>query len=602
MSQEQPMSKEEGWYQILCVVIAYLTRWVTPDFFGIRLADTQVLHVMLWTVVFYFTLRPTYKTLRFFHKFSGGTNRFKHTQIYRKLSKSFITGVVPLGIFLALLFATRFYVTSDQWESIAIAGLATGVIAFAAKKFFPNLLTFWDLTRLGAGGSARFCGFFEEQKLRYKKGALFMGRSLFNNQPIGLISKQHMITIGGTRAGKGTNCIIPNLLLWEGSALVIDPKGTNAHVTAEARRKMGHAVHIVDPFGIYDENTSSSFNPLSELDLASISVREDILVIVECLIVKSGKQENPYFDNTSYDIVSGVIAHVASHPDYEGKRNLATVYRLLTDKPENQAALWIDMSDNEEPSNLAREAGNSAIELAGTDTYRNVMSTVRQHMNWLGSRGMQRILHDTSFTIREMKDRPTTIYLILPPQLLDVHKRFLRLFVDSTVQSFSSGGRAQTPVLFLLDEFYSMGRMSSIARAFSLMASYNMILWPFIQDWGQLTELYGDKMAQTFINNSRAVQVFGVDDDDTRKFVSSRLGDRSLGKISKIDRSNQNLGLRHPTDISKEIGILADKQYVMVNGGNPLLLRRIQYFKDRMFKGKAGLDPDYAQSNKRKAA
>ena len=35
----------------------------------------------------------------------------------------------------------------------------------------------------------------------------------------------HLITFAPTRAGKGTGQIIPNLLTWQGSALVIDVKG-----------------------------------------------------------------------------------------------------------------------------------------------------------------------------------------------------------------------------------------------------------------------------------------------------------------------------------------------------------------------------------------
>src|SRR5207253_2157203 len=39
---------------------------------------------------------------------------------------------------------------------------------------------------------------------------------------------RHLLTIAPTRAGKGTTTIIPNLLTYGGSALVVDPKGENA--------------------------------------------------------------------------------------------------------------------------------------------------------------------------------------------------------------------------------------------------------------------------------------------------------------------------------------------------------------------------------------
>ena len=61
---------------------------------------------------------------------------------------------------------------------------------------------------------------------------------------------RHLMTIAPTRSGKGTTQIVPNLLTYAGSALVIDPKGENAAITAEQRYHMGQEIHIVDPWGI----------------------------------------------------------------------------------------------------------------------------------------------------------------------------------------------------------------------------------------------------------------------------------------------------------------------------------------------------------------
>jgi type IV secretory pathway TraG/TraD family ATPase VirD4 len=70
---------------------------------------------------------------------------------------------------------------------------------------------------------------------------------------------RHLLTIAPTRSGKGTSAIVPNLLTYQESALVIDPKGENARMTA-ARRGDGHSaagipgmgqkVHVVDPWAI----------------------------------------------------------------------------------------------------------------------------------------------------------------------------------------------------------------------------------------------------------------------------------------------------------------------------------------------------------------
>ncbi len=67
------------------------------------------------------------------------------------------------------------------------------------------------------------------------KSGLLLGRR--DGRIIGWNDDRHVMTIAGSRAGKGVSLIIPNLLLYEGSALVIDPKGENARITAGRRGK-----------------------------------------------------------------------------------------------------------------------------------------------------------------------------------------------------------------------------------------------------------------------------------------------------------------------------------------------------------------------------
>ena len=49
---------------------------------------------------------------------------------------------------------------------------------------------------------------------------------------------RHLVTLAGSRAGKGRSLIIPNLLSYPGSVVCIDPKGENAAVTARYRREV----------------------------------------------------------------------------------------------------------------------------------------------------------------------------------------------------------------------------------------------------------------------------------------------------------------------------------------------------------------------------
>jgi type IV secretion system protein VirD4 len=59
---------------------------------------------------------------------------------------------------------------------------------------------------------------------------------------------RHLVTIGGTRSGKGASVIVQALLQVPHSVLVSDPKGQLAAVTARQRRAMGQEVCFLNPF------------------------------------------------------------------------------------------------------------------------------------------------------------------------------------------------------------------------------------------------------------------------------------------------------------------------------------------------------------------
>lgn len=59
------------------------------------------------------------------------------------------------------------------------------------------------------------------------------------------------MTVAPTGSGKGIGAVIPNLLDYPGSALVLDVKGENAAVTAPAPGgRSARAVYSVDPFAV----------------------------------------------------------------------------------------------------------------------------------------------------------------------------------------------------------------------------------------------------------------------------------------------------------------------------------------------------------------
>ena len=176
---------------------------------------------------------------------------------------------------------------------------------------------------VGMGGSSSFGGLFHDWAHRHRKGQLLLGGSLYSpDWIVGRSDDRHFITIATNRSGKGRSAIIPNLLTWPGSALVVDPKGQNAAVTAAARghgggrvkKGMGQSVRIVDPFGELKAQgvdlPTHRFNPLTALDPAALDVVEQIRRLTDALVVPDPKGGSDFWDRSSSIVIAGAVAHV----------------------------------------------------------------------------------------------------------------------------------------------------------------------------------------------------------------------------------------------------------------------------------------------------
>lgn len=368
----------------------------------------------------------------------------------------------------------------------------------------------------------------DPKKYPYKSGRLFLGH--VDGQEVGIETERHAITIAGAGSGKGTSVIIPNLLKWTHNALVIDPKGENAEATAETREKMGQAVHVLAPFGAkkVPKRFHATYNPLDELDPEALTIKEDIDAISDGTVMRADP-EAANWDDGAQTVISGLIAHVliTAEPD---KKNLIEVRNILRNDDRLAEAAHA-MKDMEECAGVAQEAASTIFAKEGN----YYISNARKNTKWLDSKAMVEALSTSSFSLADLKNKNATVFLVLPANYLGQHGRFLRLFVRSGIEAMAreteTGELRDKQCLFMLDEFFSLGRIDEIAKASGLMRGYGLQLWPILQDLGQLIDLYGREGSETFFANADLHQFFGNTDSLSLEQISARLGVTDMSEI-----------------------------------------------------------------------
>ncbi len=125
---------------------------------------------------------------------------------------------------------------------------------------------------------------------------------------LGRDDDRHVVTIAGSRAGKSSTVLIPNLRRYPGSVVVLDPKGELARATAAHRAKMGQRVFVLDPFGETGVPTASH-NPFAELRHGKADhVAADAAQIADALII--GNPRDPHWTDSAKNLVRGIILHL----------------------------------------------------------------------------------------------------------------------------------------------------------------------------------------------------------------------------------------------------------------------------------------------------
>jgi len=441
-------------------------------------------------------------------------------------------------------------------------------------------------------GTAHFASQADIDALTKTREGLLIGREGPGGKLMRYDGPAHLLTMAPTRSGKGVGTIIPNLLLQNRSVVCIDPKGENARITARTRSAFG-PVHILDPFGVTGR-PSAAYNPLAALDPHSPDIAEDAALLADALVYDApGQAGEAHWNEEAKALITGLILHIAA-TETRDRRQLGTLRDHLTLAPVDFAALLVQMQGNPACNGLIRRAANRHLSKSDREAA-GVLSAAQRHTHFLDSPRMTDVMARSDFVFADLKQRISTVFLVLPPDRLDTYARWLRLLVtQSLTDMVRAPGRPASPILYLLDEFASLGHLSPVERAMGLLAGYGVQLWPILQDIHQLKAIYGQK-AGTFLSNAGVLQIFGVNDHESARLVSDLLVQTTVvfQTISQ-NLDSEDIGMSYsahhtgrPLLTPDEVRRLPPESEILFLAGQaPHIAYKLRYYDDPEFKGK----------------
>ena len=491
-----------------------------------------------------------------------------------------------------------------------VSGLIVGALILAALFYKPGIFR-----KPTTFGSAEWASGEDVEREGLTRGeGFFLGAFQANPErevELYYPRDRHLLTVAPTRGGKGVSAIMPNLLTYEGSVLVIDPKGENALITAEARQAMGHDIRIVDPWNLASATLkldAARFNPLDWLRSDDPDLAENAMLLADALVVPSGG-DNKFWDEEAKALLFGLLLYLATEDREAGTRTLGRMRDLLTlaDAPVegsdelSMPELLARMATSSHP--LVRSASNRFISKADRERA-SVLSSAQSQTHFLDSPRIRESLSASDFGFEDLKTSRLSVYLVLPADRLDTFGRWLRLLIQQaiTVNARNIDQAPDKPVLFMLDEMPALGHLKMVEQAYGLMAGFGIQLWGIVQDLSQLKRIYGESW-ETFIGNSGVLQYFGSRDQMTAEYFSKLCGVTTIQSLSEsfaqaVTRAanggsssetttrtaaQAQRSLAYPDELMR---LADDRQLLLVQNHNPIAATKVRWFEHPNMKAK----------------
>ena len=335
--------------------------------------------------------------------------------------------------------------------------------------------------------------------------------------------ERHLLSFGGTGAGKSTSLVIPNLASLYRSMVVIDPKGELAAITARRRAQMGKVI-VINPFGVWSKKLprleSAGWNPLLQLQPDSADFPSDARKIAQAMGT-GGKSDHKgeFFESSQENLLTAFIMWERLISPRPSLRNV----RKMLASPMEQLLMDFDLMAKSPISGLSIIGSRLKTRLSDKNSQstsiQDVIETALKNMSFLDD---DRIDDDMTrggaIDFATFHQEITTVFLVLPVDQIQEQAKWLRMFVKIAMSQLvrSPPDVAELPpVLFMLDEFGNLGRLPDVLNMLNIGRAQRLQLWMFLQNIDQIKKTnYPDEWTY-FFSAAGAKTTFAATDTET---------------------------------------------------------------------------------------
>ena len=388
---------------------------------------------------------------------------------------------------------------------------------------------------------------------------------------------------------RGVGFVIPNLLFWEDSCFIHDIKLENYEITSGWRKeKLKQDVFLWCPA---DANgVSHCYNPLEWISSKPGQMVDDVQKIANILL----PDNSDFWESEARSLFTGIVLYLCATP--EKVQSFGEVVRTMRsdDVVYNLAVVLDTIGKQIHPvayMNIASFLQKADKERSG------VISTLNSKLELWANPLIDTATASSDFNINTFKRNPTTVYVGLTPDNLKRLEPLMQVFYQQATEFLSR----QLPtdedkygVLFMMDEFPTLGKMEQFKSGIAYFRGYNVRLFLIIQDTEQLKDIYEDAGMNSFLSNSTYRITFSANNVETAELISKMVGNKTVDQVSanKPKFLDLNPGSRslHVSETQRALllpqevmNLDKDMQILLIEASPPIKSKKIKYYADSLF-------------------
>ncbi|MBX5204016.1 type IV secretory system conjugative DNA transfer family protein [Rhizobium sp. NZLR1] len=316
---------------------------------------------------------------------------------------------------------------------------------------------------------------------------------------------QHVMVIGSPGQGKSRGFVIPTMMSFEGSQMVLDMSGELFEETSGYLKDKGYEVFLLAPGSKFTDG----YNPLDLISTEPNQRITDLQKLTQMLLPERLRSDSSdFWEESARILLTAMLGFVLECPDT--RKSLSELYRILNSMSDERKAI-VQLLENYEAV-LSDQTRMQLAKFAGRHEKlgEGIAAEIVAKLNFLQNPLVEALTSITSIPIDTIRKRKMVVYIQADWNAMQIYERLISMFIQQMADKLVQMGalrNGEHEVLMMLDEFGNGGRIDTVLTLAPLIRKNGVRFVFILQDGAQLERLY-QRSGQKILMGASTIKLF----------------------------------------------------------------------------------------------